>query len=137
MENEQPNSLEEIFGQPIYAYTRAQALADGFQVEVPAATAREAGFKLPVFITRTAWSQYVEVPAGVEGQDVQGRLWDVLWMLSVAIRRARTGSAEMMFQLYVRNDNRRPRLVTLKSTIGPRDMDDPSPAITISLPEED
>jgi hypothetical protein len=37
----------------------------------------------------------------------------------------------------VRNDNRRPRLVTLKATCGPRDIDDPAPAITIMQPEED
>lgn len=133
--NARAESLEEIFGAPISAYTRAQALADGFQVEAPAATAREAGFKVPVFINRTVWDKYVEVPAGVDGQDLQGRLWDVLHMLRVAIRSSQGDT--LLFRLYVRNDNRRPRLVTLKAQIGPRDINDPSPAMTIMLPEED
>jgi len=32
--NNHPNDPAEIFGQPIYTYTRAQAIADGEQVEV-------------------------------------------------------------------------------------------------------
>jgi len=47
------------FGEVIYAYTRAQAVADGFQVEVTK-TAQEAGIKFPVFITRTAFDDYVD-----------------------------------------------------------------------------
>lgn len=129
-------SLEEIFGQPIYTYTRAQAIADGFQVEVPVATSREAGITFPVFINRTVWDSFVEVPAGVDGQDLQGRLWDVLWMMRSAIK-AGAGGASILFRLYVRNTNRRPRLVTLKAQVGPRDHNDPAPAITVMLPEED
>lgn len=137
MNNESvPASMEEIFGKPIFAYTRDQALADGFQVEVPAATLREAGFKVPVFVNRTVWDKYVEVPAGVDGQDLEGRLWDVLTMLRAGIRGGR-GDDTLLFRLYVRNDNRRPRLVTLKAQMGPRDIHDPSPAMTVMLPEED
>jgi hypothetical protein len=40
--------------------------------------------------------------------------------------------------LYVRNsDTERPRLVKLVATVGPLDIDDPQPAITVMLPEED
>jgi hypothetical protein len=131
----QPGSLEDLFGAPISIYTRKQALEDGFQVEAPIATVREAGFRFPVYITRAAWDAYVEVPAGVDGQDLEGRLWDVLYMLSNAIRRGRGGD-RLEYQLYVRNDNRRARLVTLKSQVGPVDHDDPAPAITIMLPDE-
>ena len=45
------NNNESLFGEVIYAYTRAQAVADGFQVEVTA-TAKEAGILFPVFLTR-------------------------------------------------------------------------------------
>jgi hypothetical protein len=41
------------------------------------------------------------------------------------------------FALEVRNDNRAPRLVKLIATCGALDMDDPPPAITIMLPDED
>ena len=38
----------------IYSYTRAQAVADGVQVEVTK-TAQEAGIKFPVFLTRAVF----------------------------------------------------------------------------------
>jgi hypothetical protein len=37
----------------------------------------------------------------------------------------------------VRNDNHRPRLVKLVAMCGPLDIDDPAPAITVLLPDED
>jgi uncharacterized protein YunC (DUF1805 family) len=124
------------FGEVIYAYTRAQAVADGFQVEVTK-TAQEAGIKFPVFITRTAFDAYVTVPPNVTGQDEAGRLWDVLWMLRFAIRKAAQGQDRLPFALYVRNDNRAARLVKLVAMCGPLDMDAPEPAITVMMPDED
>ena len=138
MNNENNNTAaDDIFGAPIYTYTRAEAVADGFQVAIDSKTAREAGFTIPVYMNRTVFAQYVEIPAGVEGQDVEGRLWDILHMLRVGIARSRSNGARLEFQLYVRNDNRRPRLVTLAAEIGARDIDDASPAMTIMLPSED
>jgi hypothetical protein len=64
-------------GPVIYNYTRAQAVADGFQVEVTK-VAREAGITFPVFLTRTVFDAYVAVPPGVEAQDEAGRLWDIV-----------------------------------------------------------
>ena len=124
------------FGPVIYSYTRAQAVADGFQVEA-SQTAREAGITFPVFITRSVFDSFVAVPPGVTGQDEAGRLWDVLWMLRFAIRKARPGADRLPFALYVRNDNHRPRLVKLVATCGPLDIDDPKPAITVMMPDED
>ena len=65
------------FGRVVYAYTRSQAVADGFQVEVTK-TAQEAGIRFPVFITRTAFDAYVTLPPDVVGQDEAGRLWDII-----------------------------------------------------------
>ncbi|WP_049473777.1 DUF6573 family protein, partial [Stenotrophomonas maltophilia] len=64
----------------IHSYTRAQAIEDGVLVDV-SDVAKEAGFKLPVTITRAAWSRYVEVPIGLElrGQSVDGRLCSRFW----------------------------------------------------------
>ena len=81
------NQNESPFGEVIYAYTRKQAIADGVQVEVTK-TAQEAGIRFPVFITRTAFDAYVTVPPDATGQDEAGRLWDVVWMLRFAIRKA-------------------------------------------------
>jgi hypothetical protein len=124
------------FGKIVYAYTRSQAVADGFQVEVTK-TAGEAGIRFPVFITRTAFDAYVTVPPDVTGQDEAGRLWDIVNLLKFAIRKAQTGQARLPFALYVRNDNRRPQLVKLVAMCGPLDIDDPEPAITVLMPDED
>ena len=43
----------------------------------------------------------------------------------------------LLFQLYVRNDNTKARLVTLKCMVGPVDVDDPRPALSIMMKDED
>jgi hypothetical protein len=123
------------FGEVIFAYTRSQAVADGEQVEV-SRRAAEAGIRFPVFLTRGVYEQFVAVPEGVEGQDETGRLWDILTMLRFAIRGSRASVDRVPVALYVRNDNRRARLVKLIATCGPLDLDDPQPTITVRLPDE-
>jgi len=103
----------------IYAYTRKQALADGFQVDV-SETATEAGIRFPVFLTRSVFDAYVTIPSGVTCQDESGRLWDIVWMLRCAIKRSRDGSERVPFSLRVRNDNRAPRLVRLSTLFAAR-----------------
>ena len=120
----------------VYTYTRAQAIADGFQIDVTK-TAAEAGICFPVFITRGVYEQCVAVPPGIVGQDEAGRLWDVIWMLRFAIIRSQPGTSRLGFALYVRNDNHRSRLTKLIATAGAVDIDDPAPAITVMLPDED
>jgi hypothetical protein len=127
---------ESPFGEVIYAYTRKQAIADGVQVDVTK-TAQEAGIKFPVFITRGVFESYVAVPEGVTGQDEAGRLWDIIWMTRFAILRSHGHTDRIPVALYVRNDNRAAKLIKLIATCGALDMDDPQPAITILLPDED
>ena len=103
-----PNIDSNPFGDVVYACTRAQAVADGVQVEV-SKVALEAGIRFPVFLTRTVYDAYVTVPPDVSGQDEQGRLWDVVWMTRFAILRARPGADRIPVALYVRNDNRAAR----------------------------
>lgn len=126
----------------VYAYTRAQAVADGVQVEV-SKVAKEAGIRLPMFLTRAVYDSYVTVPEGVNAQDEAGRLWDIVWMTRFAIMRAKPGReggatcTRLPVALYVRNDNRAAKLIKLIATCGPLDIDDPSPAITVMMPDED
>ena len=124
------------FGDVVYSYTRAQAVADGVQVEVTK-TAQEAGIRFPVFLTRTVFDAYVAVPPDVSGQDEAGRLWDVVWMLRFAIQRTKRGVERLPFALYVRNDNRAAKLIKLVAVAGPLDIDDPAPCITVMMPDED
>ena len=127
---------QNFFGGVIYAYTRAQAVADGVQVEVTK-TAQEAGIKFPMFLTRAVYDAYVTVPPDVTAQDEAGRLWDIVWMTRFAILRSPDHCNRLPVALYVRNDNTRAKLVKLIATCGPLDMNDPQPAITVMMPDED
>ncbi len=117
----------------IFKYTRKQAIEDGVLADV-SEMAKEAGFRYPIALTHAVYVQYVEVPEGVGGQDESGRLWDILFMCRQAIKRSKDGSI-CFFSLYVRNDNRSPKLVKLKAVCGAND--DGSPCITVMMPDED
>ena len=105
-------SLTEIFGEPIYAYTRAQALEDGVLVDVTEWASADkgfiGGFTCPVAMTRALWAK-VEAPRG-SIQDTRGRAHDVLWLTSLAVRlsfRKRLDSGNFMVRLGRRNENLR------------------------------
>jgi len=68
-------------------YTRAQAIEDGVLIDV-SEIAREAGIKFPVATTCQLWADVIEPDETSKtiGQDVNGRLWDVLMVLRIAIR---------------------------------------------------
>ena len=129
------------FDPVISVYTRAQAIEDGILVDV-SETAREAGFKIPVAVTRCVWDRLVALPDGYRGfQDERGRLWDVLWMAHYYAVRASDGDRVRMCVLVrdIRKDlcdsHRPPRKHFPVVAIG--GGDDGSPVITIMWPEDD
>ena len=103
----------------IYAYTRRQAIKDGVLVDVTALA---------------AWTKYVQVPEACPWQDHEGRLWDVLWMLHVAIKRT-PESNPIYFSVMVQNEPGPAKEVKLKAVCGPDDSG--QPCVTIMLPNED
>lgn len=119
----------------IFVYTREQAIADGVLLDVTE-TAKEAGLSLHTVVTNAVWAEYVQVPACITSQDESGRLWDILWMLRFAILQKQSAESQMMFELYVANEEGKPaELVQLKAIVGPGD--DERPVLTILLPHED
>jgi hypothetical protein len=58
-------------------------------------------------------------------------------MLRFAILKAHHGLDRLPFALYVRNDSRAAKLIKLVAHCGPLDLEDPRPAITIMMPDED
>ncbi|TVM31189.1 DUF6573 family protein [Oceanidesulfovibrio marinus] len=137
-------TTENIFADApiIYSYTREDALDDGTLVDV-SGPATESGIKYPVAMTRTCWDTWVAVPKGLEGwQDAEGRLWDTLWMLRVAISQQRgacdTIRYTVIFQMPTGRGAKKPYkqvYADLKAICGPGDRGEP--VITIMLPEED
>ena len=121
----------------IEAYTRADALADGILMDVTD-QARIVGFKVPVAMSRAAWSMAVEWTAADTQrqipQEQSSRLWDVLTLCFAAARS--TDTHKLTFRLYriPRSGEPKPALLILKALI---DLDDTGkPAVTISLPDE-
>ena len=142
------DTMREIFGEPIHIYTRAQAIEDGQLIDV-SAVAREAGIVWPVAMTSAAWADCVEWTDAIEarkgytGQSESGRLWDVCWMLSLAVRgalrRGLDASQQPLYYSLLRTPTAgrgvMPRKVTLKFQVGPDD--DGRPCITVMMPAED
>ena len=129
------------FGPVISVYTRAQAIGDGILVDV-SETAREAGFKIPVAITRTVWERLVALPEGYLGfQDERGRLWDVLWMARHYALRAsnsdRVGMCVLVRDIRkdLRDSHRPPRRHFPIVAIGAGDAGEP--VVTVMFPEDD
>ncbi len=125
-------------------YTRAQALEDGVLVDV-SKLAREQGFNWPVAIT-AAVQGYIDPPPEFPCQDATGRLWDLLTMLRIAVKKGgRIVEFKVIFQLpksrpYAANEKRfregrNMRVVTLKAVSGPGDRGEP--VLTVMLPGED
>ncbi len=142
------NLLTSPFGEVIFAYTRADALRDGVLVAVPQALATEAGIRVPVAVTSAVWDGYISPHylADLPGQSVEGRLWDLLWMFTLAVRYARKTSSLQFKTIFITlrehsGDAEGPvrkvdhETVTIKALCGPGD--DGEPVITIMLPEED
>jgi len=134
----------------ISSYSRQQAIDDGMLIDLSKQPeCREAGFSVPVAMTAAAWGETIaaggtwkpdkdgwesmELPGG---QSVAGRLWDVLSMLKIAIRRHRGPTDRVSFAVLVDTEgNGRHKRVDLYAVIGPGDTADP--VMTIMLPNED
>lgn len=134
-------SMEEIFGEVISVYTRSDAIEDGFLVDV-SETAKEAGFNIPVALTRNVWDRLVALPEGYRGwQDEAGRLWDVLWMAAMAAR-AHRDHDRIRYCVLVRAIRK-----DLRDSMGPPKRhfpilaigggDQGEPVMTIMFPEDD
>jgi len=130
-----------LFGDLVYSYTRAQAIEDGVLIDATE-MAVDAGFKWPVTLTAAVWADCVAWNDADNDrqayQDQSGRLWDVLFMASYAIRTAKNSDQQLLFNLYRIPRNGRTtksQRLTLKLILGPSDNGEP--VITIMLPHED
>ena len=134
----------------IYSYTTKQAVEDGVLIKVDAKISSEAGIKYPVYFTDSVWKRYAEVPDEFrEIQDLNGRLWEILFMFSLHAKNCSGALFTFRFicqvpnyKIWLSNEKKsdisfQHRDITLKAVITAQDIDDPSPAIFIMLPWED
>lgn len=125
----------------ISTYSRAQAIEDGVLVDLCQAgdfdkAVKEAGFKFPVACTAEVFAECIKLTKAAEraGNDINGRLWDVLWMLKCAIRHARN-TDRIEFVVRIVRDRVRPTSTELVAVCGPGD--NAEPVITIMFPGQD
>lgn len=113
-----------------FSVTRKRLIEEGALVCVPARVDHRS-----VAFTRAAYDLSVAMTPAAERalNTVDGRLWDVLWMLALALSAPHTDTCS--FQLYCVTDAPCAVLVTLKAVLGLGD--DNEPVATIMLPEED
>ena len=85
---DQAQGIEAFFGEPVYVYSRAQAIEDGVLVDMTEWASAEkgfiGGFRVPVAMTAALWAK-VQAPKG-SLQDTRGRAHDVLFMASLGVR---------------------------------------------------
>jgi hypothetical protein len=121
----------------IACYTRQDAIEDGVFIDVTG-VGKEAGIKHPVALTSNLYHKYVEPDPMPQGQDKSGRLWDVLWMLSCCCRGMVgkiVGGNQAIFPVSFYNGKKQEE-IELWAFIEATSPTDPSPAITIMLPED-
>ncbi len=125
--------------QYVSTYTRSDAIADGFLVDVTTQAAA-AGFTIPLAITRAAWSESVEWTASDAARQAHPRQADRLRNLLISCRlstRLARNSDHLVFEVMCVPRDGTPNLVPvkLKAVIGPSDTI--APALTIMLSDED
>lgn len=130
------NTMEEIFGETIYAYTRAQAIEDGFLVDLMqgdmADVARQ-HYKFPIACTSSVFGimqKAVENP--LYCNDYAGILHDMLYMSKVFKRQI--DESTVIFRVIITGAGRQ-RNFDFKLQVGPGDQGEP--VITIMMPDED
>jgi len=148
------NQDGDFWGEPIFSFSRAQAIADGVLVDVTDTKddngqflCLQAGFKITVAITRGAWAKTVEA-GGIwksegqgevlelkGGQSVTGRLWDLLWMLRLACGQAGDDDRVRFEVLVDVHGDGHHELVNLWALCGPGDEGEP--VMTVMLEGED
>jgi hypothetical protein len=120
----------------LHQYTRAQALADGVLIDI-SAVAKAVGFQVPVAVTARVWHDFVVPPVGLsdaQGQSIESRLWDLVYLLSVASANQALSSSLVYSVLFLMGTDEH-QLVNLRAVVHPGDRLEP--VVTVLLTTED
>ena len=130
------------FGEVIFSYTRAQAIADGVLVDLSAVAPDvcRQHFKYPIACTASVWAiiEKAIAPRRQAGgemhhmNDLNGVVHDMLWMSKAYSREL--DPTTRLFKVIITGAGKK-RNFTFKIVCGPGD--DAEPVLTIMLPEED
>jgi hypothetical protein len=119
---------ENLFGETIYSYSRAQAIEDGVLADLSQVDSIRQHWKHPFACTSAVWA-IIEEALQQPGQDVSGICHDISTMAKLAIRSA-PGAEQIPFTVIITGQKH-----ALKLHIGPGDT--AAPVLTLMLPNED
>lgn len=121
-------NTENLFGEAVFIYTRAQAIEDGVLVDLSHVDSIQQHWKYPFACTSTVWA-IIEAALKREGQDLSGICHDISVMAHLAIPAGRDTN-QIRFKVIIAGPT-----YTLKLHLGPGDT--PAPVLTLMLPHED
>ena len=119
---------ENLFGEPIYSYSRAQAIEDGVLVDLSQVDSVRQHWKHSFACTSAVWA-VIEAALEKPGQDVSGICHDVSLLAKLALR-SEPKTDQVHFSVLIAGQKH-----ALKLHIGPGDT--PEPVLTLMLPNED
>ena len=122
---------ENLFGETIYSYSRAQAIEDGVLVDLSQADSIRQHWKYPFACTSAVWA-IIEEALEKPGRDVSGICHDISTMAKLAIQNAQDphDADQTRFDVIITGKKH-----GLKLHIGPGDT--AAPVLTLMLPYED
>jgi hypothetical protein len=128
--------------------TRAELLETGEQIQIDPALTAEAGIRWPVYMTSAAHAATITTGGSQDadgawhlthGQDITGRLWDVLNLARYTIKSSPLDDDRRLsfpVRVYGAEGHARTRVRTLYLEAGPIDYNDPRPCLTIMTQED-
>jgi hypothetical protein len=119
--------INDLFGEPIYSYSRAQAIEDGVLVDLSQFEVIRMHWKINLCCTAAVW-ELIDDAVENHGKDCAGVLHDLSHMAKLAI--GKTPGDTLHFQCIVGS-----ALRSFKLHCGPGDT--PVPVLTLMLPNED
>jgi len=139
------NSTSDLFSSIIDVYTRKDALEDGVQICLSDRFPNECQlYRYPVYCTAAVLHLIESATANNPCSDQTGIVWDIMWMSTHSPLRSHPNPATCVFTLIIQGAAQAPDLwedespiYRLKAKCEPKDSEDSTPVITISLLSED
>jgi len=139
------NSTSNFFGSIIDVYTRQDALEDRVQVCLSDRFPNKCQlYCYPVYCTAAVFHLIESATANNPCSDQTGIVWDIMWMSTHSLLRSHPNPATCVFTLIIQGADQVPDfwedespIYRLKAKCEPKDLEDSTPVITISLPSED
>lgn len=119
---------ENLFGKPVYIYTRAQAIEDGVLVDLSQIEIIRKHWKHHMACTSAVWA-IIKEALNTPGQDVNGIVHDISTMARMELALNRTTN-QVLFEVIITGKTH-----TFKLHVGPGDAGEP--VLTLMLPNED